>query len=127
MPVNNYGVLKAEPLESLEGTAHSPHYQIHVVDKRTDTHYRIAVNVLSQVQPYNLLYHVIDDFQYPTLAALLKLPDGFTKLDSQPGGLAIDFLRSDIVDEDKLRPVLFTDIGSETQLDDLLHERVQQA
>jgi|SRR5579859_1583211 len=127
MPVKDYGVLKVQASESLEGTAHSPHYQIHVVDPQTDTQYRIAVNVLSQVQPYNLLYHVIDNFQYPTLTALQELPDGFTKLESQSGGLAIDFLRSDIVDEDKLRPVLFTDVGSETQLNDLLHERVQQA
>jgi len=123
----NYGVLKAQPIESLEGTAHSPHYQIHVVDPQSGTHYRIAVNVLSQVQPYNLQYHVIDDFKYPTLATLQGLPDGFTKLESKPGGLAIDFLRSDIVDEDQMRPVLFTDTGSETQLNDLLHERIQDA
>ena len=127
MPVKNYGVLKVSPLESREGTSRSPHYQIRVVDHKTDTPYRSAINVLSQVQPYNLLYHVIDNFKYSTLAALLELPDGFTKLASRPGGLAIDFLRSDIVDEDKLRPVLFTDTGSETQLNDLLHKRVQQA
>jgi uncharacterized protein YukJ len=127
MPVKNYGVLKVSPLESREGTSRSPHYQIRVVDRQTDTAYRIAINVLSQVQPYNLLYHVIDDFKYPTLAALQELPDGFTKLASRSGGLAIDFLRSDIVNENKLRPVLFTDTGSETQLNDLLHDRVQQA
>lgn len=123
----NYGVLKAQALESLEGTARSPHYQIHVVDPQSGTDYRIAVNVLSQVQPYNLMYHVIDDFKYKTLATLQELPDGFTHLESKADGLAIDFLRSDIVDEDQLRPVLFTDIGSETQLNDLLHARVQQA
>jgi uncharacterized protein YukJ len=126
MPVKNYGVLKARPLEGLEGTPHSPHYEIHVVDQ-TETHYRIAINVLSQVQPFNLLYHVNDDFRYPTLPDLLELPDGFTKLPSKPDGLAIDFLRSDIVDADKLGPVLFTDVGSERQLNDILHEHVQLA
>jgi uncharacterized protein YukJ len=127
MPLNDYGVLKAQPIGSLEGTPHSPHYQIHVVDQQTGTDYRVAVNVLSQVRPYNLLYHVIDNFTYPTTADLLKLPDGFTKLASQSGGLAIDFLRSKIVDSDQMRPVLFTDTGSETQLNNLLHARVQQA
>src|SRR5215469_9639527 len=121
MPVKDYGVLKAQAIESLEGTPHSPHYQIRVVDTNTDTTYRVAINVLSQVSPYNLLYHVIDNFAYPTLADLVKLPDGFTSLVSQPGGLAIDFLRSDIVDSDQMRPVLFTDVGSETQLNDLFH------
>jgi len=126
MPVKDYGVLKVQAIESLEGTPHSPHYQIHVVDSQTGTDYRVAINVLSQVRPYNLLYHVIDHFTYPTLTDLVQLPDGFTSLPSEPGGLAIDFLRSDIVDSDKMRPVLFTDIGSETQLNDLLDERVQQ-
>jgi uncharacterized protein YukJ len=127
MSLLHYGVLKAQAIESLKGTPNSPHYQIHVVDQQTSTDYRVAVNVLSQVQPYNLLYHVVDNFVYPTTSALLQLPDGLTPLASQPGGLAIDFLRSDIVDADHMQPVLFTNIGSETQLDDLLDVRVQQA
>lgn len=127
MPLQDYGVLKAQPIASLQGTPGSPHYQIHVIEQPTGTHYRIAVNVLSQVKPYNLLYHVADNFKYSTLPDLLKLPDGFTALASKPGGLAIDFLRSDIVDPGQMSPVQFTDIGSETQLNDLLDQRVQQA
>ena len=126
MPVQDYGVLKAHPLESRKGTSSSPHYQIHVLEQPAGTHYRIAVNVLSQVQPYNLLYHVVDNFTYSTLPDLLQLPDGFTKLASKPGGLAIDFLRSNIVDPSQMQPVKFSDIGSETQLNDLLDQRVQQ-
>ena len=127
MPLAHYGVLKVRPVEGRMGTLHSPHYQIHVVDWETSTDYRVAINVLSQVKPYNLLYHVVDNFTYPTTADLLRLPDGFTPLASQPDGLALDYLRSDIVDPDQMQPVRFTDIGSETQLNDLLDERVQQA
>jgi uncharacterized protein YukJ len=127
MPVNDYGVLKAHPIASLKGTPHSPHYQIHVVDQQSATHYRVAVNVLSSVKPYNLLYHVVDDFQDATITAqFLNLADGFTHVPSQPGGLAIDFVRSNIVDPSQMTPLHFTDIGSENQLNNLLDARVQE-
>src|SRR5215813_7645048 len=106
MPVRNYGVLKARPIERREATSRSPHYQIHVVDHK-GTDYRIAINVLSQVAPYNLLYHVIDNFVYPITAKLPNLSEGFTHLDSKPDGLALDFIRTDIVDADKMQPVRF--------------------
>jgi len=130
MPLPEYGVLKARPVARLEATPASSHYQIHVVTEETNPDYRVAVNVLSDEKPYNLLYHLDDNFIYPTTTALLELPDGFTALPSQPGqpnSLAIDFLRSNIVDPEQMKPVLFTDIGSETQLNDLLETRIQQA
>ena len=126
MPIQDYGVLKAHPTESIAGTPASHHYQIHVVDQQ-NVNYRIAVNVLSDDKPYNLLYHVDEDFKYATTADLLKLPDGFTKIVSQPDGLAIDFVRSNIVDESQMQPVHFTDIGSETQVNDLVDTHVKAA
>jgi uncharacterized protein YukJ len=126
MPIPDYGVLKAHPTESIKGTPQSHHYQIHVIDQQS-INYRIAVNVLSDVTPYNLLYHVDEDFTYSTTPALLKLPDGFTQLASQAGGLAIDFVRSNIVDAAQMQPLHFTDIGSETQLNDLVDTHVQEA
>lgn len=126
MPIQDYGVLKAHPTESIAGTPTSHHYQIHVVDQQS-VNYRIAVNVLSDVKPYNLLYHVDEDFKYSTTAALLQLPDGFTALPSRPDGLAIDFVRSNIVDESQMQPLHFTDIGSETQLNDLVDTHVKAA
>ncbi|GCE26431.1 hypothetical protein KDA_19150 [Dictyobacter alpinus] len=127
MPLKDYGVLKGHPVEGKSGTPHSPHYQIHVVDQQNSTDYRVAINVLSQVRPYNLLYQVINNFTYPTTATLLQLASGFTHVPSQPNGLAIDFLRSDIVDPAHMQPLRFTEVGSETQLNDILDTQVQEA
>ncbi len=127
MPLQHYGVLKGRPVEGQTGTTHSPHFQIHLIDEDTQTDYRIAVNVLSSVKPYNLLYHVEDNFIYPTTPALLQLPQGFTPIVSEPNGLAIDFTRSEIVDPEEMKPVQFTDIGTEGVLNNLLDIRVQEA
>ncbi|HTI14611.1 MAG TPA: YukJ family protein [Dictyobacter sp.] len=127
MPIPDYGVLKGHLVARIEATSQSPHYQIHVLDQQTQTHYRIAVNVLSSVKPYNLLYHIDDNFQDTITSQLDTLAEGFTSVPSKAGGLAIDFVRSNIVDPAQMTPLHFTDIGSETQLNDLLETRVQQA
>lgn len=129
MPETDYGVLIARPLESQMGTAGSPHYQIHVADSQ-GVNYRIAVNVLSQLKPYNLLYHIEDDFNYPLTTELLKLQDGFTKIDKQNAinaNLAIDFIRSTIVEPEQMQPQQFTEVATESELNQFLQDRVQQA
>jgi uncharacterized protein YukJ len=127
MPVIHYGVLKGHAVASHAATAADAHYEIHIVDQNANMNYRIAVNVLSNVQPFNLQYHVNDNFTYKTIPDLLTLPEGFTPLSSEPDGLAIDFLRTDIVDETNMQPVHFDGTASATQLSDLLDARVQQA
>lgn len=125
-----YGVLIGHPVEAiLQGASHSPHYQIHLQTEEEHPDYRIAVNVLSDQAPHNVLYHVNDNFAYPTLSDLLTLAKqskGFSALDrSNP--LAIDFLRTDIVDQTHMTPVPFTQQGSVMILKDLLDAHVQKA
>jgi len=126
MPVQNYGVLKAHPVDARKGTE-NPHYQIHVVDA-DGVDYRIAVNVLSQDSPPALLYYAVSDFRYPTpdrQTLLEGLSSGYTALDSVPGGLAIDFQRGGFFDPARI-PQLFT-VESEGQLQSLLDPQIQQA
>ena len=108
MPVQNYGVLKAHPVEGQRGQQ-SPHYQIHVVDEN-GVNYRIAVNVQSQDKPLSLLYYPVANFQYPTVAQqtqLVSLATGYTALASQPGGLAIDFQRGGFFDVNSDSPAFY--------------------
>jgi uncharacterized protein YukJ len=125
-----YGALIGSPMEAmLQGASHSPHYQIHLKTEEENPDYRIAVNVLSDQPPHNLLYHVNDHFTYPTLPDLLSLAQqsrGFTALD-RPNPLALDFLRTDIVDQTHMTPVPFTEQGSVTVLKDLLDTRIREA
>ena len=126
MPVQNYGVLKAHPVEAQKGQQ-NPHYQIHLVDAN-GVNYRIAVNVQSQDNPLALLYYPMANFQYPTTAQQTQLDDlstGYTALPSQPGGLAIDFQRCGFFDPNQI-PQLFT-VEAENQLENLLDPQIQQA
>ena len=126
MPVQNYGVLKAHPLEGQKGQD-NPHYQIHVVDTN-GVDYRIAVNVQSQDNPPALLYYHVTGFQYPTLAQQTQLDDlssGYTALPSQPGGLAIDFQRGGFFDPNQISRLFV--VESEGQLQALLDPQIQQA
>jgi hypothetical protein len=49
-------------------------------------HYRLAVNVMSQLAPSELLYLVDDDFHHPVTAVLAGLPSGGISL---PGDHAV--------------------------------------
>jgi Uncharacterized conserved protein (DUF2278) len=50
----------------------------------------VAVNVLSQEKPAELLYTADENFRHPVTQSLPGLPAGFTPLASQPGGMALD-------------------------------------
>ena len=64
MPLNKYGVLVGRAVDSRrEGGTDSPHYQVRI--DAGGTSYRIAVNVLSQESPSELLYLADDDFRHP--------------------------------------------------------------
>ncbi len=73
MALPGYGVLMAKAVDSRrEDGAQTPHFQIRVADD-AGTAYRIAVNVLSQLSPPDLLYLVEDDLRHPVTAQLAEL------------------------------------------------------
>jgi uncharacterized protein YukJ len=124
MPIQDYGVLKARPLQGRQATAGSPHYQIWVVDEN-ETNFRIAVNVESQDQPVDLQYYIAQNFQNPITSQLSTLPSAYTALDSQSGGLALDYVRGGLFPLDQVDQ-LFA-IAAENPLSQLLDKQVQQA
>jgi uncharacterized protein YukJ len=101
MPLRNYGVLKGRAVDRRLGEGQQPHYQVHLIDDRTD--YRIAINVRSKVHPSELDFLVDDAFRHPILEGLLDLPFGFTALERRPGGLALDFIRGNLFDPRRMR------------------------
>lgn len=125
MPLHSYGVLKGRPIARRLGTYANAHYQIHIVDNTTD--YRIAINVKSQLSPSELEYIVDDRFDHPITDQLSELPMGFTTLDSRPGGLALDFIRSNLFDRERMRPLPFDIPGPANDLNEVIDAFVQQA
>ncbi len=126
MPLNDYGVLAGHVIDRrAEGGTDSPHYQV-LVQGGGDA-YRLAVNVLSQESPSELLYLADEAFAHPVTAMLPQLPDGFTNVDSRPGGLALDFIRANLFDRTAMRPVPPEVTGPDKDLADKLDHYVGRA
>ncbi len=126
MPLSDYGVLAGRVVDRrAEGGSDTPHYQVHL--RGGATGFRVAVNVLSQQQPFELLYLADDAFAHPIVQDLPALPDGFTPLPSQPGGLALDFIRANLFDPTMMRPVPATAPGPDNDLADKLDHYVERA
>jgi uncharacterized protein YukJ len=97
MPLSSYGVLagRVEDMRA-EGGVDSPHFQILV--SAGGQAFRIAVNVMSQESPSELLYLADERFDHPLLASLPALADGFTPVPSVAGGIALDLIRGNLLD-----------------------------
>ena len=113
MPLARYGVLAGRVVDRrAEGGTDTPHYQVHV--RGGGVEFRVAVNVLSKQHPSELLYLADEAFRHPVAQELAGLADGFTLLPSQPGGLALDFIRANLFDRQAMRPVPATAPGPTT-------------
>jgi uncharacterized protein YukJ len=127
VPLHSYGVLSGRVVDTRrEGAADTPHYQIHVVDD-AGTNYRIAVNVLSQQSPSELLYVAAEDFRHPLTSALPAAGSGWTPLPSQPGGPNLDYIRANLFDPSAMRPLPPDVTGPDNDLADLLDHYVRRA
>jgi uncharacterized protein YukJ len=126
MPLKRYGVLKGRAIAAKrEEDQSSPHYQIHI--QAGSTHYRIAVNVKSQLSPSELLFLVDDRFHHPITANLPSLEDEFTLLSSKPGGQAVDFIRGNLFDRSDMRLLPPNLPGPDNDLSDRIEHYVKRA
>ena len=126
MPLAGYGVLAGAVVDQrAEGGADSPHYQIRVHGGEAD--FRAAVNVLSQEKPAELLYVADENFRHPVTQSLPGLQDGFTPLASQPGGMALDFIRANLFDRQQMQPEPASVPGPDNDLADKLDHFVRRA
>ncbi|MBD2579048.1 DUF2278 family protein [Oscillatoria sp. FACHB-1406] len=117
-----YGVLKCRAIaKKIETERNSPHYQILVTDNIGQ--YRLALNVRSTEAPYDLLYAIVPNFQHPITEKLYKLDWGFTnikKADRKPGGIALDYIRGNLLNVTQMQPLPFQRSGgSEKNPNDL--------
>jgi uncharacterized protein YukJ len=124
--METYGVLKGYAVDRRLGQGSSPHYQIHIVD--TDSDYRIAINVRSTIAPYDVEYLVDDRFTHPITTELQDLPLGFTRLDDRrPGAIALDYIRGNLFQRDKLIPLPFNVPGPDNDLNEKVDAQIQRA
>ena len=126
MSLAEYGVLVARVLEGRsERGADTPHYQIRASGGGVD--FRVAVNVLSQQAPSELLFVADEAFQHPLLQSLSSLSDGFTPVASKPGGVALDYIRGNLFNRQAMHPVPSTAPGPDNDLADKIEHFVSRA
>lgn len=94
MPIADYSVLAGVPVAGKVATGASTHYQITM--NAPGGPFTVAVNIQS-VDGSEVLYAIEEGFTPPDEAGLLALPMGMTPLKSAPGGLALDFIRSQVL------------------------------
>lgn len=125
MPLKQYGVLKGWITHRLRPKSNKDHYQILVTDGAAL--HRIAVNVLSKVQPSQLLFFTTNDLPAALRSQLKKLPAGFTKIASKPGGSALDFVRGGLFQREDMKAVPNIKPGPKNDLGEMIDDAVMLA
>jgi uncharacterized protein YukJ len=127
MPIANYGVLKGRAFDRKKATSQNEHFQI-LINRGNNPH-RIAINTKSSEAPSEVLFYANDDFRHELTDAITQagLSNGFTALASQPGGIALDFIRRNFFDLTEMTPLPSNSPGDNNDLNDKLDFFVQQA
>jgi len=123
--LKDYGVLKGRPIHGVPGRGTNTHYHIHVVDNTVE--YRVAVNVQSQESPSEVEFYVNDYFEHAITEALLTSSPGFRLLASTPAAGGLDFIRGNLFDHSKMRPLPMNLPGPGNDLNEAVDRAVQAA
>ncbi|KMO12415.1 DUF2278 family protein [Methylobacterium indicum] len=124
MPLKNYSVLKGRPINNRLATGRSPHYQV-LVSANGELH-RIAINVQSQ-DGSEVQFLVRSRFEHPITEALAALAEGVSPAPSQPNGIALDYVRGNLMQPWELKPLPLSAAGPDNDLNEKLDAYVQRA
>jgi uncharacterized protein YukJ len=124
MPIPRYGVLKGRALERRPGTRDDTHYHLLVA---ANVPYRVAINVQSQAMPSVLEYVIDEDWDHPLCERLPALSRGFTPITGRSRELALDYVRGDLFDPDRLRRLPFDIAGPDNDLNEALDRQILPA
>jgi uncharacterized protein YukJ len=125
MPLQKgYACLKGRPIGNRIATSRKPHYQVHI--SANGVHYRIAINVQSN-DGSEVQYLVRSRFLHPLTDALSPLAQGRIAVASQPGGIALDFIRGNLGQPWEFVPLPMSTAGPDNDLNEKLDSYVQRA
>jgi uncharacterized protein YukJ len=123
---NNYGVLKCSIIETYQISGKSPHFHIHTI--ADGVHYRVAINIKSQLRPYEVLYFIDYNFQNNLVSKLLELPFGFTIInESVKQDYGLDYKRGNLFNLKDLRPLPDQYPGPNNDLNEKIYEIAHKA
>lgn len=124
MPLQHYSVLKGRPINNRLATGASPHYQVLV--SQNGTLHRIAINVRSQ-DGSEVEFLVRSRFQHPITDRLQALAEGLHPAPSAPNGIALDFIRGNLMQPWELKPLPLAAAGPDNDLNEKIDAYVQRA
>jgi len=124
MPIPEYAVLVGRAVDRRFATTSSNHYEIRI--SAAGQSYRIAVNVQS-ADGSEVLYATRDHFEHAMLDPLALLADGHHPLPSQPGSLAVDFVRNEHFTAADFVALPATQPGDDNDLNDRIDTLVERA
>jgi len=134
MPIKNYGVWVAKPVrvsaERAEQDPKTPHIHLFYDDGSGgdfDNARRASINVKSSSELSELVFWLVQDFQHPIVDELLGLEMGFHNIPSQPGGLALDYIRGNLIDLNKGRILPHDQPGSFDDIIDYVMPELEAA
>jgi len=105
MTINKYGVWVARPVrvsaERAQADPDTPHIHLFYDDGsggHFDNARRASINVKSSSAISELVFWMVPDFRHPIVDALVGLESGFQPIPSRPGGMALDYIRGNLID-----------------------------
>jgi uncharacterized protein YukJ len=126
MQDNNYGVLKCRILETHQVRGNFPHFHIHAI--ADGIHFRVSINIKSEIRPYDVLYYIKNDFKNDLTAKLTELPYGFNAIGPNiKKDYGIDYIRGNLFDINKLQPLPDKEPGPDNDLDEKIRSITHKA
>lgn len=125
MPLKRYGVLKARPTSRCRSTHQHMHY--HLLLEAGGLEYRASISVRSVLSPSEMEYRIEMDLRHPITRKLSRLAPGFHDLEPTPDGLALDYIRYNLVDPERFLTLPCTGPGCGEDLNEVLDGVVCEA
>jgi uncharacterized protein YukJ len=126
MALKTYGILKGKAVVGKEERDFSsPHYQVYMTAGGAD--FRIAINVRSSMSPPDLLFLVDENFRHPLTEDLSSIQSGFTEVERKKDGLALDFIRGNLLDRRMMKSLPHDIPNPDNDLNDKLNHYIWRA
>ncbi len=134
MALKNYGVWVGKPVrvssERVVDDSESPHIHLFYDDGKGgkyDGSKRASINVKSKSKISELVFWLIQDFHHPITDHLRDLDKGFNEIQSQSGTIALDYIRSNLMDFSKGRILPHDKPGGHDDIIDFVQPELQTA
>jgi uncharacterized protein YukJ len=126
MQNNNYGVLKCKVLETQKVRGKFPHFHIHAI--ADEIHFRISINIKSEIRPYDVLYYIDNNFQNDITTKVTGFPFGFNMLGPNiKKDYGLDYIRGNLFDTKKLQPLPDKEPGPDNDLEEKIRAITHKA